>query len=312
VDLGVTTSRRVVAIVGPTATGKSALAIAVAQAIGGEVVNADSMQLYRGMDIGTAKVGPAEREAVAHHLLDIWPVTYPASVAEYQHRARTVIDRLHANGAVPVLVGGSGLYVRAALDRIEFPGTDPDLRAALEAELTTGGAPALHERLATRDPAAAAAILPTHGQRIVRALEVVELTGRPFTAALPSYEAVYDVVQIGLDLGDAKLDDRVGERVGTMFATGLVDEVRALVDQGLREGRTASRALGYQQVLAMLDCALTEAQARAATAAATRRFVRRQRSWFRRDPRIHWLDAAAPGLAGVAARLATTLASGEN
>jgi tRNA dimethylallyltransferase len=301
-------TRRVVAVVGPTATGKSALAIALARTLGGEVVNADSMQLYRGMDIGTAKVSAAERAEVPHHLLDIWPVTYPASVAEYQQRARAVIDELHACGAVPVLVGGSGLYIRAALDRIEFPGTDPELRAALEVELATAGPALLHERLAARDPAAAAAILPSNGRRIVRALEVVELTGRPFTAALPSYEAVYDAVQIGLDLDEATLDRRVEERVATMFAAGLVDEVRILTAAGLQDGRTASRALGYQQVLALLDGATTEPEAAAATVAATRRFVRRQRSWFRRDPRIHWLDAARPDVATAA----TALARGEN
>ena len=294
---------RVVAVVGPTATGKSALAIALAEAIGGEVVNADSMQLYRGMDIGTAKVGATERRQVPHHLLDIWPVTYPASVAEYQHRARTVIDELHGRGVVPVLVGGSGLYVRAALDRIEFPGTDPQLRTTLETELASVGPAALHERLARRDPAAAAAILPTNGRRIVRALEVVELTGRPFTAALPSYESVYDVVQIGLDLDDAALDERVDARVERMFAGGLVGEVKTLVDEGLRDGRTASRALGYQQILTMLDGGLTEAQAVEATKASTRRFVRRQRSWFRRDPRIRWLDAASPDLLPIATAL---------
>jgi len=297
-------TRRVVAVVGPTATGKSALAIELARALGGEVVNADSMQLYRGMDIGTAKVTAAEREQVRHHLLDIWPVTYPASVAEYQQRARAVIDDLHARGVVPVLVGGSGLYVRAALDHIEFPGTDPGLRAALETELAAAGSVALHERLAERDPAAAAAILPTNGRRIVRALEVVELTGRPFTAALPSYEAVYDVVQIGLDLDDAVLDLQVDVRVGRMFAAGFVAEVEALVGEGLRAGRTASRALGYQQVLAMLDGVIDEAQAIATTAMATRRFVRRQRSWFRRDPRIRWLDAGTPDLPALALALA--------
>ena len=299
---------RVVGVVGPTATGKSALAIAVARAIGGEVVNADSMQLYRGMDIGTAKVGPAERAAVTHHLLDIWPVTHPASVAEYQQRARAVIDEMHARGVVPVLVGGSGLYIRAALDRIEFPGTDPDLRASLESELAAAGPAALHERLAARDPAAAAAILPTNGRRIVRALEVVELTGRPFTAALPRYDeeddALYDVVQIGLDLDDETLDRRVDDRVEHMFRNGLVAEVRALAAEGLREGRTASRALGYQQALQVIDGELTGPQAILATAAATRRFVRRQRSWFRRDPRITWLRADDPDVAGLAIGLA--------
>ena len=291
-------------MVGPTGTGKSELGIELAKQVHGEVVNADSMQLYRGMDIGTAKVSPSERRRVPHHLLDIWPVTYPASVAEYQHRARTVIDELHGRGVVPVLVGGSGLYVRAALDRIEFPGTDPQLRTTLETELASIGPVALHERLARRDPAAAAAILPTNGRRIVRALEVVELTGRPFTAALPSYESVYDVVQIGLDLDDAALDERVDARVERMFAGGLVGEVKTLVDEGLRDGRTASRALGYQQVLAMLDGVIDEAQAIATTAMATRRFVRRQRSWFRRDPRIRWLDAGTPDLPALALALA--------
>jgi len=313
-DMAVAT--RVVAVVGPTATGKSALAIALAEAIGGEVVNADSMQLYRGMDIGTAKVSPSERRRVPHHLLDIWPVTYPASVAEYQHRARTTIGELHGRGVVPILAGGSGLYVRAALDRIDFPGTDPKLRTSLESELASVGSVALHERLAQRDPAAAAAILPTNGRRIVRALEVVELTGRPFTATLPSYDAekdaLYDVVQIGLDLDDATLDQRVDERVERMFAAGLVGEVQTLVGEGLRDGRTASHALGYQQVLAALDRGLdgnrTERQAVEATKASTRRFVRRQRSWFRRDPRIRWFDAASPDLVA----LATAVVRAEN
>jgi tRNA dimethylallyltransferase len=308
VDLVRPVSARVVAVVGPTATGKSALAVALARTLGGEVVNADSMQLYRGMDVGTAKVTTAERGGVPHHLLDVWPVTHPASVADYQQMARSVIDAILARGATPIVVGGSGLYVRAALDRMEFPGTDPATRAALEAELAALGPAVLHERLAGRDPAAAAAILPSNGRRIVRALEVVELTGRPFTAALPSYDAVYDVAQVGLDLDDDVLDRRVDQRVDRMFAAGLVDEVGRLAQAGLREGRTASRALGYQQVLALLDGELTEPEARAATATATRRFARRQRSWFRRDPRIRWLAADAPALAEAAA----TLAVGEN
>jgi tRNA dimethylallyltransferase len=285
----------VVAVVGPTAAGKSDLALDVAAALvdaglSAEVVNADSMQLYAGMDIGTAKLGPADRRDVPHHLLDIWPVTKGAAVAEYQGLARAVIDRLRAAGTVPLLVGGSGLYVRAVLDRLEFPGTDDDIRAALEAELAERGSGTLHERLALADPAAAAAILPTNGRRIVRALEVVELTGRPFSAALPAYESVYDAVHVGLDLPPERLDARVDLRVDRMFAAGLVEEVRTLERAGLRQGRTASRALGYQQVLAMLDGRLTEGEARAETARATRRFVRRQRSWFRRDPRIRWSE----------------------
>ena len=284
---------RVIAVVGPTAAGKSDLGVFLAQRLGGEVINADSMQLYRGMDIGTAKLAEPERDGVAHHLLDVWDVTQTASVADYQRMARARIAELHARGVTPILVGGSGLYVRAVLDRMEFPGTDDALRASLEAELVAVGAPALHARLASADPGAAAAILPTNGRRIVRALEVITLTGRPFTAALPAYESMYDAVQVGLDLSAGDLDARVDERVRRMFADGLVDEVRGLEKQGLREGRTASRALGYQQVLAMLDRTLTEVQASAETARATRRFVRRQRSWFGRDPRVRWIDAAA-------------------
>jgi tRNA dimethylallyltransferase len=285
----------VVAVVGPTATGKSALGVALAKALGGEVINADSMQLYRGMDIGTAKLTAVEQEGVPHHLLDVWPVTRTASVADYQRLARDRVAELLARGVTPVVVGGSGLYVRAVLDRMEFPGTDPGLRAALEQELAAVGPTPLHARLAASDPAAAQAILPTNGRRIVRALEVIALTGRPFTAALPSYESVYDAVQLGLDLPPDVLDERVGERVERMLAAGLVDEVRRLEAEGLREGLTASRALGYQQVLAMIDGAVTEEQARAETAMATRRFVRRQRSWFRRDPRVRWLTPG-PGL----------------
>jgi tRNA dimethylallyltransferase len=278
----------VIAIVGPTATGKSALGVELALALDGEVVNADSMQLYEGMDVGTAKLSTDEQHGVPHHLLDIWPVTHPASVAEYQQRARAAVDDILARGRVAIIVGGSGLYVRALLDRLEFPGTDASVRDALEAELAAVGPHRLHRRLQAQDPAAAAAILATNGRRIVRALEVITLTGRPFSAGLPAYESVYDAVQLGLDCDDATLDARVDARVDRMFDGGLVEEVRGLVSRGLREGRTAARALGYQQVLAMLDGGCTEAEAREETARATRRFVRRQRSWFRRDPRIHW------------------------
>jgi tRNA dimethylallyltransferase len=285
----------VIAVVGPTATGKSALGVELALALDGEVVNADSMQLYRGMDIGTAKLSDEERRGVPHHLLDIWPVTYPASVAEYQHRGREVVRDILARGRVPIVVGGSGLYVRALLDRLEFPGTDPEVRLRLEAELAERGPQWLHERLRSLDPAAAAAILATNGRRIVRALEVITLTGRPFSAGLPAYESVMDSVQLGLDADDATLDARVDARVERMFATGLVAEVRRLEGDGLRKGRTACRALGYQQVLAMLAGECSEEQARQETARATRRFVRRQRSWFRRDPRIHWAASARVG-----------------
>ncbi|MFG3713521.1 tRNA (adenosine(37)-N6)-dimethylallyltransferase MiaA [Micromonospora sp. NPDC047730] len=293
----------VVAVVGPTAAGKSALSIALAHALDGEVVNADSMQLYQGMDIGTAKLTPAEREGVPHHLLDVWDVTEPASVAEYQRLARAAVDDILARGRVPLLVGGSGLYVRAVLERFEFPGTDPAARERLERELAETGPAPLYARLREADPVAAAGILPTNGRRIVRALEVIELTGAPFTASLPGPTPYYPSVQLGVDLDTALLDERIALRVDRMWADGLVAETRELVGRGLPQGRTASRALGYQQVLRFLAGEITEGEAHDETVRATRRFVRRQRSWFRRDQRIHWLDSAAPDLIPAALRL---------
>ncbi|MEU5537072.1 tRNA (adenosine(37)-N6)-dimethylallyltransferase MiaA [Streptomyces sp. NPDC020362] len=284
---------RVIAVVGPTAAGKSDLGVFLAQQLDGEVVNADSMQLYRGMDIGTAKLTPEERAGIPHHLLDVWDVTVTASVAEYQKLARARIDALLAEGRWPILVGGSGLYVRGAVDNLEFPGTDPEVRARLEEELALRGPGALHARLAAADPEAARAILPSNGRRIVRALEVIEITGQPFTANLPGHDSVYDTVQIGVDVARPELDERIALRVDRMWEAGLVDEVRALEAQGLREGRTASRALGYQQVLAAFAGECSEAEARAETVRATKRFARRQDSWFRRDPRVHWLSGAA-------------------
>jgi tRNA dimethylallyltransferase len=283
-----------VAVVGATATGKSGLGIALARALGGEVVNADSMQLYQGMDIGTAKEPAAARQGVPHHLLDVWPVTQTANVADYQKLARTAIEDIAARGRIPVLVGGSGLYVRAALDDLDFPGTDDGIRARLETELARLGAAALHARLATLDPAAAGAILPGNGRRIVRALEVIELSGRPFSATMPSYEQVRPAVQIGLTLPRPELDARIAARVDRMWQAGLEAEVKSLVRQGLRDGKTASRALGYQQLLRYLDGEYTLEAAHAETVKATKRFARRQESWFRRDPRVHWLNAATP------------------
>ena len=295
----------VVALVGPTATGKTALGVALAHRLGGEVVNADSMQLYRGMDIGTAKPDVAERDGVPHHLLDLWHVREAASVAEYRRLARAEIDRLRRAGTVPLLVGGSGLYVRAVLDELDFPGTDPAVRARLEGELAEHGPGPLHERLRTRDPAAAAAVLPSNGRRIVRALEVVEITGEPFRASLPEPRPHYPAVVIGLDREPAELDERVATRVDRMWAAGLVAEVVALAADGLREGPTASRALGYAQVLAQLSGELTAEEARLRTVSATRRFVRRQRSWFRRDPATTWLDAGRPDLVDAAVAVIT-------
>ncbi|TDE14006.1 tRNA (adenosine(37)-N6)-dimethylallyltransferase MiaA [Jiangella asiatica] len=287
----------VLAVVGPTAAGKSDLAVELALRLGGEVVNADSMQLYRGMDIGTAKLTPAERRGVPHHLLDIYDVTEPATVAEFQRLARDAIDDCRRRGVVPVLVGGSALYVRAVLDEFEFPGTDPVVRRRLEAELAEVGAPELHSRLAVRDPVAAAAILPTNGRRVVRALEVIELTGRPFAATLPPRRYAYDpVLQLGLDVPRDVLDARIERRVDIMWERGLVDEVRRLAGGRLRDGPTASRALGYAQVLSFLDGDSTEEAARTETVQATRRFARRQHAWFGKDERVAWLPFDAGDL----------------
>ena len=289
---------RPVAVVGPTATGKSELAVKLALELGGEVINADAMQLYRDMDIGTAKVTAVEMRGVPHHLLDVLDVTETASVAAYQRHAREVMETLLAAGKVPVLAGGSGLYVQAVLDDLRFPGTDPIVRAQLDAEAEIVGAELLHGRLAAVDPIAAAAILPSNVRRIVRALEVIEITGQPFSANLPKPgPARYDTVVIGVDREVAELDARVDLRVERMFTAGLVEEVAALAERGLRDGKTASRALGYQQVLAAMDTDGDFEVAAAATAQATRRFVRKQRAWFRRDKRIEWFDGAEGHLA---------------
>jgi len=278
---------QVVAVVGPTAAGKSALGVALAHALGGEVVNADSMQLYRGMDVGTAKLRPEERGGVPHHLLDVWPVTRTATAAAYQDLCRDVVAGLLARGVVPVLVGGSGLYLRAALDDLRFPGTDPALRAELEADLARAGAPALHARLRALDPDAASRMDPANGRRVVRALEVVTLTGA-MPGRMTSYDAHVPARWLGVDRPD--LAGRIEDRVDRMLAGGLVEEVRRLEVGGLREGVTASQALGYKQVLELLDGVVDEPTARERTVVATRRFARRQRAWFRRDPRVTWLD----------------------
>jgi tRNA dimethylallyltransferase len=292
---GALAGMNIIAVVGPTAAGKSDLAVELALRLGGEVVNADSMQLYRGMDVGTAKLGVEERKGVPHHLLDIWDVTETASVADYQRAAREAIAAIHERGRVPLLVGGSGLYIRAVIDDLDFPGTDPELRARLDAELADVGSAALHARLAGLDPAAAAAILPGNGRRIVRALEVIEMTGRPFSASMPSYEdAKDDVTQLGLIVPRPELDERIAARVERMWSAGLVEEVRCLEPYGLRDGLTASRALGYAQVLRFLSGEWSEEHARQETVRATRRFARRQESWFRRDPRVRWIACDAP------------------
>ncbi|MGI8679727.1 MAG: tRNA (adenosine(37)-N6)-dimethylallyltransferase MiaA [Jatrophihabitans sp.] len=295
---------RVLAVVGPTATGKSDLAVALAQRLDGEIVNADSMQLYEGMDIGTAKLPPDERGGIVHHLLDVWPLTKSAAVAEYQTRARAAIDEICARGRLPIVVGGSGLYLRGALDKLDFPGESPALRAGLYAALEDQGAEALHTRLAAKDPLAAAMILPSNGRRIVRALEVIELTGQPFTARMPGFESIYDCVQLGLERPD--LAERVDLRMHRMMAAGLLDEIRGLLPLGLRASPTAGKALGYQQVLDVLDddgaVVGDLGEAVQITIRGTRRFVKRQRTWFRRDPRVHWLDAASGELLDQALR----------
>jgi tRNA dimethylallyltransferase len=302
---------RPVAVVGPTGTGKSVLALDIAErlsgGIGAEIVNADAMQLYRGMDIGTAKLRPDERRGIPHHQLDVLDIVETATVANYQQAAAADIEAIAARGAVPVIVGGSMMYIQSLLDDWAFPATDPQIRAAWEARLAEVGTAALHAELGRRDPAAAATILPTDGRRIVRALEVVELTGQPFAASAPTIGTPrWDTAIIGLDWDTALLDERLALRTDAMFDGGLVDEVRALLDEGLRDGVTAARALGYAQVIAALDAGGDEqslTEARTLTFTGTRRYVRRQRSWFRRDHRIGWLDAAdrtGPDLADAA------------
>jgi tRNA dimethylallyltransferase len=293
-------AKPVVAVVGPTASGKSDLAVALAESIDGDIINADSMQLYEGMDIGTAKPSIEQRGGITHHLLDVWPITKSAAVSDYQDLARTAIADVHRRGRVPILVGGSGLYLRGVLDDLSFPGESPTIRARLVEELDDLGVVSLHARLAGVDPAAAQSILPTNGRRIVRALEVIELTGAPFIATMPAFVERPHQIQLGLERED--LDDRVEKRVAVMMATGFLDEIRGLLPLGLRTSPTAGKALGYAQLLGCIDddgqiCGDLD-EAVAVTVRATRRFVRRQRSWFRRDPRICWLDAGAPDLLG--------------
>jgi len=280
----------IVAVVGPTASGKTDLSLDLAEHVGGEVVNTDAMAVYRGMDIGTAKLPVAERRGIPHHLLDLLTVRDPLTVAEFQQQARAVLAEIRDRGAVPILVGGSALYTRAILDRFEFPGTDPVVRQRLEAELEEVGSGALHRRLATLDAEAAERILPENGRRVVRALEVIEITGRPFSASLPQLEYVDPAsVQVGVDIDRPTLDARIQLRVDRMFEDGFVDEVTRLLDEGLADGRTAGRAIGYREVTAYLSGDLTLDQAREQTMTATRRFARRQDSWFRKDPRITWV-----------------------
>jgi tRNA dimethylallyltransferase len=282
-------------IVGPTASGKSALAVQVGTALRrlgqpAEIVNADSMLVYRGMDIGSAKPSPDELAAVRHHVVDVLGVSQTATVADFQRLARTAIEDCRAREVVPILVGGSALHVRAIVDDFEFPGTDPVVRDRWQAELDRIGPEALHEVLRRKDAASADQILPGNGRRIVRALEVIELTGA-FRATLPEWRYLLpEVRQFGIGLDRDEIDRRIADRVEDMWARGFVDEVRILERQGLREGLTASRGLGYRQILSYLADECTEEEAKQATIFGTRRFARKQMGWWRRDPRITWLE----------------------
>ena len=282
-----------VVIAGATATGKSDLAVSLAKKIGGEVVNADSMQLYRGMDIGTAKLSLMEREGIAHHLLDLVDVSTDVNVAWYQEQARTIIDKLLANGIPAIVVGGTGFYIKAILDDLNFPDTYPAVREKLTLEAEKIGGDALHKRLGILDPAAAAAIPRENVRRVIRALEVIEITGKPFTANLPRENSTKypDALQFGLTMERELLDVRVDKRVDLMFEKGLVAEVEQLIEQGLLEGKTARAALGYAQVISMLAGDISLEQAISDTKLATRQYIRRQETWFRRDQRISWLDS---------------------
>ena len=287
----------VIAIVGPTASGKSALALQVAQAVNAEIVGTDSMQAYRGMNIGTAKPNEADQRWVRHHMIDVWPVDQAVSVVEFRDRARQAIDDIRGRGKTALVVGGSGLYVRAVLEKLDFPGTDPDVRARWEARLSEVGAPVLHDELHAMDPDAAQAIERNNGRRIVRALEVIELTGEPFVAHLPPPEDVYPVHRFGIHIDRERLDSRIEDRVDAMWDDGFVDEVRRLEAAGFRDAPTAAAALGYGPVLDFLACECSEEQARQRTIDDTRKFARRQQRWFRRDERIEWRNHDEAGFA---------------
>jgi tRNA dimethylallyltransferase len=289
---------RVIVICGATATGKSDIAIEVAQELGAEIINADSMQLYRGMDIGTAKLPEAERGGIPHHLLDVLDVNQDSTVAWYQEQARAVITEIHSRGKDAVIVGGTGLYIKAILDDLNFPDTDPEVRAKLEAEVEEFGAAALFARLEELDPAAALAIDRANIRRIIRALEVIEITGQPFTANLPREDSSRypDALQFGLVMDREHLRERIDLRVDRMWDAGFVDEVDRLITSGIRDGVTAQRALGYAQIIAMRDGTMTESEAKEDTKRASRQYARRQETWFSRDARIQWVAQHQPRL----------------
>jgi tRNA dimethylallyltransferase len=295
----------IIIICGPTATGKSDLALDLAELLNGEIINADSMQLYKGMDIGTAKLSLTERRGIPHHLLDILTVDQDASVAQYQEQARAAIDAIHGRDKAAIIVGGTGLYIKSIIDEMNFPETDPELRKRLESEAELLGTAELFSRLRLLDPDAAAAIEPANTRRIIRALEVIEVTGQPYSANLPSDTSLRypDALHIGLAMERSSLAPRIEARVHRMWESGLVAEVDTLIESGLLNGNTAQRAIGYAQVIAMRKGELSESQAIEETIVATRQYVRRQETWFKRDSRIQWIAEDQPRLAFINQRL---------
>ena len=293
---------KVIAIVGPTAVGKTALSLEIAEKFSAEIINADAMQIYKGMDIGTAKLPLSQRRGIAHHQIDVLDPSEEANVSQYQKQSREIINDLLSKNVQPILVGGSGLYVNSVLEDLEFPGTNLEVRAKYEEILDEKGVEALFQMLKEIDPKAAENILPNNARKIVRALEVNEITGKAFNAKLPEPSPIFSDVRIALDMPRDLLDQRIIDRVHQMFEDGFVDEVKS-IEKNLRLGKTAFRALGYSQVLSLLSGEISEDEAITLTINATKKFARRQLSWFRRDPLIHWLDATSPDLFAQSLRL---------
>ena len=293
---------KVIAIVGPTAVGKTALSLEIAEKFSAEIINADAMQIYKGMDIGTAKLPLSQRRGIVHHQIDVLDPSEEANVSQFQKQSREIINDLLSKNVQPVLVGGSGLYVNSVLEDLEFPGTNLEVRAKYEEILDEKGVEALFQMLKEIDPIAAENILPNNARKIVRALEVNEITGKAFNAKLPEPSPIFSDVRIALDMPRDLLDQRIIDRVHQMFEDGFVDEVKSL-EKNLRLGKTAFRALGYSQVLSLLSGEISEDEAITLTINATKKFARRQLSWFRRDPLIHWLDATSPDLFAQSLRL---------
>ena len=293
---------KVIAIVGPTAVGKTALSLEIAEKFSAEIINADAMQIYKGMDIGTAKLPLSQRRGIFHHQIDVLDPSEEANVSQYQKQSREIINDLLSKNVQPVLVGGSGLYVNSVLEDLEFPGTNLEVRAKYEEILDEKGVEALFQMLKEIDPKAAENILPNNARKIVRALEVNEITGKAFNAKLPEPSPIFSDVRIALDMPRDLLDQRIIDRVHQMFEDGFIDEVKS-IEKNLRLGKTAFRALGYSQVLSLLSGEISEDEAITLTINATKKFARRQLSWFRRDPLIHWLDATSPDLFAQSLRL---------